>query len=70
MICNANNSPLYTFGDKTAEDGQLHRCRDWNELSAYATKHTACYKDTVQNVSLGDHFGFCDDGNDGLISLV
>ena len=69
MICNADNTPLYTFGDFTAGDGQLHRCKDWSELRDYATEHAACYKDTVEDVPLGNHFGFCDEGDDGVIAL-
>jgi len=69
VVCNADNTPLYTFGDFTAGDGQLHQCRDWNELREYATKHTACYRDTVEEVPLGDHFGFCDTGDDGVITI-
>ena len=64
--CNADSTPLYTFGDKTAGDGQLHRCRDWNELRDFATQHTACYRDSVGDIPLGDHFGYCDEGRDGL----
>lgn len=64
--CNADSTPLYTFGDFTVGDGQLHKCRDWNQLRDFATKHTACYKDSVDPVLLKEHFGFCDDGKDGL----
>ena len=70
VVCNADNTPLYTFGDFTAGDGQLHQCRNWTELREYAAKHTACYKDTVKDVPLGDHFGFCDEGDDGVIGLL
>jgi len=65
--CNADSTPLYTFGDNTAGDGQLHKCRDWDALRAYAAEHTACYRDTVEDVLLGEHFGYCDDGDDGLV---
>ncbi|KAF2237621.1 hypothetical protein EV356DRAFT_510582 [Viridothelium virens] len=65
-ICNADNTPLYTFGDKTAGDGQLHQCYDWNELREYATANTACYRDSIGDIPLGDHFGHCDDGIDGV----
>ncbi|CAF9913893.1 hypothetical protein IMSHALPRED_001472 [Imshaugia aleurites] len=66
VMCNADNTPLYTFGDKTAGNGQLHRCRDWNELRDFATANTACYRDSVGDIPLGEHFGYCDDGVDGL----
>ena len=69
VMCNADNTPLYTFGDKTAGDGQLHHCRDWNELRDFATAHTACYRDSVGDIPLGEHFGYCDDGFDGLTAL-
>lgn len=69
VMCNADNTPLYTFGDKTAGDGQLHRCRDWNELRDFATGNTACYRDSVGDIPLGEHFGYCDDGFDGLTAV-
>jgi len=64
--CNVDNTPLYTFGDNTAGDGQLHRCRNWDELREFATVNAACYRDSIDDIPLGDHFGFCDDGSDGL----
>ncbi len=67
--CGADSTPLYTFGDFTVGDGQLHKCRNWDQLRDFATKHTACYKDSVDPVLLKEHFGFCDDGRDGLHQL-
>lgn len=67
--CGADSTPLYTFGDFTVGDGQLHKCRNWDQLHDFATKHTACYKDSVDPVLLKEHFGFCDDGRDGLHQL-
>ncbi|KAL4732861.1 hypothetical protein BDV11DRAFT_108919 [Aspergillus similis] len=67
VICNADSTPLYTFGDFTAGDGQVHQCKDWSQLREYATEHTACYKDSIEGIPLGDHFGFCDDGDDGVL---
>lgn len=64
--CYADSTPLYTFGDFTAGDGQLHKCRNWHQLRDFATENTACYKDTVEDVLLKEHFGVCDDGSDGL----
>ncbi|RAK70973.1 uncharacterized protein BO72DRAFT_340046, partial [Aspergillus fijiensis CBS 313.89] len=58
--CYADNTPLYTFGKFTAGDGQVHQCRSWNELRDFATSHTACYRDSVEPIPLGAHFGFCD----------
>ncbi|KAL5343832.1 hypothetical protein BJX70DRAFT_351870 [Aspergillus crustosus] len=69
VICNADTTPLYTFGDFTAGDGQTHQCRDWSQLRDYATRHTACYRDSVEHIPLGEHFGFCDDGDDGVLEL-
>ncbi|KAL4860739.1 hypothetical protein BDV12DRAFT_208887 [Aspergillus spectabilis] len=69
VICSADTTPLYTFGDFTAGDGQVHRCKNWSQLRDYATKHTACYRDSVGRIPLGEHFGFCDDGNDGVVEL-
>ncbi|KAM0796195.1 hypothetical protein BDR22DRAFT_812455, partial [Usnea florida] len=67
VVCNADNTPLYTFGDNTAGDGQLHRCRDWASLREFATQNTACHRDSVHPIPLGEHFGYCDDGSDGII---
>lgn len=64
--CNADSTPLYTFGDNTAGNKQIHMCRDWNALRDFASKHTACYKDSVHPIPLGDHFGFCDNGTDRI----
>ena len=69
MQCSADNTPLYSFGDNTAGDGQMHRCRDWDQLRNFATRHTACYRDSIADIPLGNHFGFCDDGRDGLLNL-
>ena len=55
--CNADSTPLYTFGDNTVGDGQL---RD------FATQHSSRYKDSVDPVLLKEHFEFCDDERDGL----
>lgn len=66
-MCNADTTPLYTFGQNTAGDGQLHQCKDWNALREYATENRACYRDTIEDVPLGEHFGYCDDGEDGMI---
>ncbi|KAL8950912.1 MAG: hypothetical protein Q9222_003078 [Ikaeria aurantiellina] len=67
--CNADNTPLYSFGDNTAGDGQLHKCRDWDQLREYATANTACYRDSIKGIPLGEHFGYCDNGSDGLLAL-
>jgi len=66
IYCNADNTPLYTFGDDTVGDGQMRRCRDWDALRNFATENTACYRDSIKPIMLGDHFGYCDDGNDGI----
>jgi hypothetical protein len=66
IICHADNTPLYSFGDSTAGNGQLHKCRNWDDLRNFATEHTACYRDTIEDVPLKEHFGFCDDGTDSL----
>ncbi|KAL4939928.1 hypothetical protein BDV06DRAFT_230777 [Aspergillus oleicola] len=58
--CNADNTPLYTFGAFRAGDGQVHECRDWNELHDYAKENSACYRDSVVGIPLKEHFGFCE----------
>ena len=69
VICNADSTPLYTFGDFTAGNGQVHECKDWAQLRDYATRNTACYRDSDDRIPLGEHFGYCDDGNDGVLEL-
>ncbi|KAI0554240.1 hypothetical protein F4679DRAFT_579849 [Xylaria curta] len=65
--CNADNTPLYTFGDHTAGDGQLHRCKDWQQLHSWAAENSACYRDSVEDIPYKDHFGFCrENGDDGV----
>ena len=58
--CNADSTPLYTFGGFTAGNGQLHRCKDWNQLRDFATRHTAC---------VGGSVGFCDEAEDRAVGL-
>ena len=64
-MCNADDTPLYTFGRSKAGDGQLRKCRDWNILRDWATKNTACYLD--HEADEGGQFFRCDNGEDGLI---
>ncbi|KAL3426736.1 hypothetical protein PVAG01_00245 [Phlyctema vagabunda] len=66
IMCHADNTPLYTFGDHRSGDGQLHQCRDWSALRDAATEKTACFRDGRLGDTLADHFGHCDDGKDGL----
>ena len=66
IVCYADNTPLYTFGDDTAGDGQMHECRNWDELREFAAENSACYRDTIEDVPLQAHFGFCDNGTDRL----
>ncbi|KAI1185986.1 hypothetical protein F5B17DRAFT_441418 [Nemania serpens] len=62
--CNADNTPLYSFGDHTAGDGQLHKCKDWVQLRRWAAENTACYRDSVEDIPFKNHFGFCREGDD------
>lgn len=64
-MCNADDTPLYTFNRGIAGDGQSRKCRDWNLLRAWATEHTACYLDNEDKE--GGQFFHCDNGHDGLI---
>lgn len=71
VMCKADNTPLYLFGDDTAGDEQYRKCNDWNALKDFATDNSACYRDTPLDVDrtkfpLGAHFGYCDGGKDGL----
>ena len=64
--CQADSTPLYTVGDFTVGDGQLHKCHSWDQLREFATAHTACHNNSVAPIPLGERFGYCDDGSDGL----
>jgi hypothetical protein len=68
--CNADNTPLYSFGDHTAGDGQLHECKDWEQLRSWATEHTACYRDSIEGIPLKDHFGFCNESKDDGVKAI
>ncbi|KAH9909713.1 hypothetical protein F4778DRAFT_10344 [Xylariomycetidae sp. FL2044] len=68
--CNADNTPLYSFGDHTAGDGQLHKCKNWDQLRVWAAERSACYRDSVEDIPFKDHFGFCrEDGDDGVRAI-
>ncbi|KAF2805007.1 uncharacterized protein BDZ99DRAFT_451564 [Mytilinidion resinicola] len=72
VMCKADNTPLYLFGDDTAGDEQYRKCNNWDVLRQFATDNSACYRDTPPDVDkntfpLGAHFGYCDGGYDGLI---
>jgi len=66
-MCNADATPLYTFGDNTAGHGQLHKYKSWDALREFATENKACYRNSIEDVLLKEHFGYCDDRHDGLI---
>ncbi|KAF2162477.1 hypothetical protein M409DRAFT_27102 [Zasmidium cellare ATCC 36951] len=71
IICKADNTPLYTFGDDSAGDEQVRKCQSWDALRDFATENSACYRDTPPDVDsntfpLGAHFGYCDSGYDGV----
>ncbi|ODM19402.1 hypothetical protein SI65_04386 [Aspergillus cristatus] len=68
--CNADSTPLLTFGIFTAGNGQLHRCKDWSQLRDYATRHTACIRDGPEDVPMAGRFGLCDMGEDGIVDLA
>ncbi|EME83135.1 uncharacterized protein MYCFIDRAFT_46958 [Pseudocercospora fijiensis CIRAD86] len=70
IMCHADITPLYTQGKHKSGDGQVHMCRDWSALRDYATEHSACFRDRVGQETLGQQFGHCDDGNDGLEDAV
>ncbi|KUJ12586.1 uncharacterized protein LY89DRAFT_722161 [Mollisia scopiformis] len=71
IVCKADTTPLYVFGDDTAGDEQYRKCNSWDALRQFATDNTACYRDTPKGVDqstfpFGDHFGYCDGGYDGV----
>lgn len=65
-MCHADNTPLYTLGEHTSGDGQVHMCKDWSALRDYATENSACFKDRTGTETLREQFGHCDGGIDGL----
>ncbi|KAF2755294.1 hypothetical protein EJ05DRAFT_512826 [Pseudovirgaria hyperparasitica] len=64
VMCNADDTLLYIPGNGTAGHGQTRQCKDWNYLSKWATKNTACFEDKTPTSGV---FGSCDDGSDGLV---
>ncbi|ERF70771.1 hypothetical protein EPUS_09484 [Endocarpon pusillum Z07020] len=68
IMCNADDTPLYTWNRRTAGDGQPRKCRDWNILRDWASEHKACYRNIDGRE--GGQFIQCDDevnADDGLI---
>ncbi|KAF2202559.1 hypothetical protein GQ43DRAFT_470784 [Delitschia confertaspora ATCC 74209] len=71
IICKADNTPLYSFGDNTVGDEQYRKCNSWDVLRDFATENSACYRDIPldrdpSTFLLGEHFGYCDGGYDGV----
>ena len=59
VMCNARDTPFYTWTDGTQGNGQERQCRNWEELSAWAGEHSACYED-LDDVPILDRFGQCE----------
>ena len=42
--CHADDTPLYApYRSRLTGDGQFLRCRNWDALTAWAKRHTACW---------------------------
>ena len=70
VMCNADDTPLYTWGRNITGDGQARQCKDWGVLREWAKEHTACYKQTAEPLTFRQRFGRCNDGGDGLEDLA
>lgn len=46
----------------------MHKCRNWDKLREYATANSACFRDSVHDIFLREHFEHCDNGDDGVRS--
>ena len=65
-MCTAGDTLLYSWGRNSTGDGQYRKCKDWSALRDWATKHSACYRDSSTPIALNEHYGHCDNGSDGL----
>lgn len=65
VMCVADDTPLYTWGQNIAGDGQLRKCRNWDRLRDWAGENTACYADFKDRE--GGRFDACDEGTDGIV---
>lgn len=65
VMCVADDTPLYTWGQSIAGDGQLRKCRNWDKLRDWAGENSACYADFKD--AEGGTFDACDEGTDGII---
>ncbi|KAL1965583.1 hypothetical protein VTN77DRAFT_5667 [Rasamsonia byssochlamydoides] len=45
ILCEADDLPLYTTPGPSKDSGvnEVHHCRDWNKLEAWAKANTACF---------------------------
>ena len=65
VMCQADDTLLWTSGHGTAGVNQTRQCRDWDALRDWATKNTACYHDFTPEKGQ-TRWGKCDHGVDGL----
>lgn len=65
VMCVADDTPLYTWGQNIAGDGQLRKCRNWDKLRDWAGENSACYADFKDRD--GGRFDACDEGTDGIV---
>lgn len=65
VMCVADDTPLYTWGQSIAGDGQLRKCRNWDKLRDWAGENSACYADFKD--AEGGTFDACDEGTDGIV---
>ena len=65
IMCNADDTLLYTTGHRDAGHHQPRQCRNWDALREWATRHTACYHDFEAKEG-ETRWSQCDGGDDGL----
>ena len=67
IVCgNSGDTLLYTRGRNETGDGQIRKCIDWNSRKQWAKENTACYADSDHPIALNDHFGHCENDDDGI----
>lgn len=68
VLCNADDTPRYTgFQHRgLSGTGQFRQCRNWNQLEAWAQRHTACFRYNNphdHSINFLERIKFCPEGS-------
>lgn len=64
VMCNPDETLLYTFGRRDVGHGQVKMCKDWDRIRDWAQERSACYFDSEPDSGI-QRWGNCQIG-DGL----